>query len=60
LAVPTIFAKAAAPLGAALLWASSGSYISVLIAMLGGSLLLITASWVSEFLVTHRNKVGMQ
>ena len=41
LTVPTIVAKAAAPFGAALLWAASGSYVSVLIAMLGGSLLLL-------------------
>lgn len=60
LAVLTIFAKAAAPFGAALLWGRSGSYISVLIAMLGGSLLLVLAFWVSAFLATHRNKVGIQ
>jgi predicted MFS family arabinose efflux permease len=55
LAVPTMVAKAAAPFGAALLWAASGSYVSVLIAMLGGSLLLVIAFWASAFLVTHRD-----
>ncbi len=55
LAVPTLVAKAAAPFGAALLWAASGSYLSVLIALLGGSLLLVIAFWVSAFLVTHRD-----
>ena len=60
LALPTIFAKAAAPFGAALLWGRSGSYNSVLIAMLGGSLLLVVAFWVSAFLVTPRNEVGIQ
>jgi hypothetical protein len=56
LAVPTIVAKAAAPFGAALLWAESGSYLSVLIALLGGSLLLIIAFWVSAFLATRRDR----
>jgi predicted MFS family arabinose efflux permease len=56
LAVPTIVAKAAAPFGAALLWAASGSYVSVLIALLGGSLLLIIAFWVSAFLAAHRDR----
>ena len=58
LAVPTIVAKAAAPFGAALLWAASGSYVSVLIAMLGGSLLLVVAFWASAFLVTHRDSTA--
>jgi hypothetical protein len=53
LAVPTIVAKAAAPFGAALLWDRSGSYGPVLIALLGGSLLLVIAFWVSAFLVTR-------
>jgi predicted MFS family arabinose efflux permease len=56
LAVPTIVAKAAAPFGAALLWAESGSYLSVLIALFGGSLLLIIAFWVSAFLATPRDR----
>ena len=56
LAVPTIVAKAAAPFGAALLWAESGSYLSVLIALLGGSLLLIIAFWVSALLAAHRDR----
>jgi len=56
LAVPTIVAKAAAPFGAALLWAASGSYVSVLIALLGGSLLLIIAFWVSALLAAHRDR----
>ena len=55
LAVPAIVAKAAAPLGAALLWATSGSYASVLIALLLGSLLLVIAFWFSAFLASHRN-----
>jgi hypothetical protein len=55
LAVPTLIAKAAAPFGAALLWAASGSYFSLLIALLGGSLLLVIAFWVSAFLVSHRD-----
>jgi predicted MFS family arabinose efflux permease len=55
LAVPTMVAKAAAPFGAALLWAASGSYVSVLIALLGGSLLLVIAFWASAFLATHRD-----
>jgi len=58
LAVPTMVAKAAAPFGAALLWAASGSYVSVLIAMLGGSLLLVVAFWASAFLVTHRDSTA--
>ena len=58
LAVPTFVAKAAAPFGAALLWAASGSYVSVLIAMLGGSLLLVVAFWASAFLVTHRDSTA--
>jgi hypothetical protein len=53
LAVPTIAAKSVAPFGAALLWAASGSYVSVLIALLGGSLLLVVAFWASALLVTH-------
>jgi predicted MFS family arabinose efflux permease len=57
LAVPTIIAKAAAPFGAALLWARSDSYGSVLIALLGGSLLLVIAFWTSALLVTHRDKL---
>jgi hypothetical protein len=36
-----------------------GSYGSVLIAMLGGSLLLVIAFWASAFLVTHRNKISI-
>jgi hypothetical protein len=59
-ALPTIFAKAAAPFGAALLWGRWGSHNSVLIAMLGGSLLLVVAFWLFAFLVTHRNEVGIQ
>ena len=57
LAVPTIIAKAAAPFGAALLWARSDSYGSVLVALLGGSLLLVLSFWISALLVTHRDKL---
>jgi predicted MFS family arabinose efflux permease len=55
LAVPTMVAKAAAPFGAALLWAASGSYTSVLIAMLGGSLLFVLAFWTSALLAARRD-----
>jgi hypothetical protein len=48
-------AKAAAPFGAALLWAASGSYTSVLIAMLGGSLLFVLAFWTSALLAARRD-----
>ncbi|WP_051341132.1 MFS transporter [Azospirillum halopraeferens] len=41
LAVPTLAAKALAPLGAAALWAAAGSYDAVLLAALAGSLVVV-------------------
>ena len=53
--VPAMIARASAPLGAALLWAASGSYLSVLFAMLGVSLLFVLAFWASALLAAHRD-----
>ena len=55
LAIPTIAAKAAAPFGAALLWARSGSYGSVLSALFGVSLLLVAAFWIGARLAARRD-----
>jgi MFS family permease len=41
LAIPATIARAASPLGIALLWAATGSYNSVLIATLIGSVLVV-------------------
>ena len=54
LAIPTIAAKAAAPFGAALIWARSGSYGSVLSALFGVSLLLVAAFWIGARLAARR------
>ncbi|HYH22680.1 MAG TPA: MFS transporter [Azospirillum sp.] len=45
LALPSIVAKAAAPLCAALLWETAGSYDAVLLAALAGSLVVAAAFW---------------
>jgi MFS family permease len=52
--LPMMVAKAAAPFGAAWLWAASGSYAAVLIAMLVGSAVLVLAFWLSALLCGHR------
>jgi predicted MFS family arabinose efflux permease len=54
LAAPTMIAKATAPLAAAMLWAASGSYVAVLVAMLVGSLLFASTFWLSAFLAAGR------
>jgi hypothetical protein len=54
LAAPTMIAKATAPLAAAMLWAASGSYVAVLVAMLVGSLLFVATFWLSAFLAAGR------
>ena len=53
--VPAMIARASAPFGAALLWAASGSYLSVLFAMLGVSLLFVLAFWASALLAARRD-----
>jgi hypothetical protein len=55
LALPTMVAKACAPFGAAMLRAASGSYVSVLLAMVGGSVLLVVAFWLSAVLAAGRD-----
>jgi hypothetical protein len=53
--LPMMVAKAAAPFGAAWLWAASGSYAAVLIAMLVGSAMLVLAFWLSAALAGRRD-----
>ena len=57
LALPTMLAKAFAPLGAAMLWAASGSYVSVLIALVAGSVLLVVAFWLAAILAARRDAI---
>lgn len=45
LAIPATIARAVSPLGIALLWAATGSYNSVLIATLIGSVLVVAGFW---------------
>jgi hypothetical protein len=52
--LPMMIAKAAAPFGAAWLWAASGSYAAVLIAMLVGSTVLVLTFWLSAVLAGRR------
>ena len=56
LAIPAIAARAAAPFGAALIWAQYGSYGSVLSALFGVSLLLVAAFWLGALLAARRVK----
>jgi MFS family permease len=53
LTLPMMIAKAMAPLGAALLWEASGSYIPVLIALLITSLIFVLAFWLSAHLAAR-------
>jgi MFS family permease len=45
LAFPATIARAMAPAGMAMLWAASGSYDAVLLALLAGSLILVAGFW---------------
>jgi predicted MFS family arabinose efflux permease len=45
LAIPATIARAASPLGIALLWTSTGSYNSVLVATLVGSAIVVAGFW---------------
>lgn len=45
LAAPSMISRALAPAAAALLWSASGGYDAVLIAMIAGTLLLVTGFW---------------
>ncbi|HYD70572.1 MAG TPA: hypothetical protein VED21_34250, partial [Azospirillum sp.] len=45
LALPSVIAKAAAPLAAAVLWQAAGSYDAVLLAALAGSLIVALGFW---------------
>ncbi|OYZ75229.1 MAG: MFS transporter, partial [Rhizobiales bacterium 24-66-13] len=50
LAAPGMVARALAPVGAAALWAWSGSYDAVLIATIAGSLVLVGGFWAAAIL----------
>jgi predicted MFS family arabinose efflux permease len=45
LTAPATIAKALAPAGAALIWASAGSYDAVLLAVIAGSLVMVAGFW---------------
>ncbi|MBS7544713.1 MFS transporter [Ancylobacter oerskovii] len=53
LAAPASISRAVAPLGAALLWAASGSYEAVLYALIAGTLLLAAGFWIAAGLSRH-------
>lgn len=53
LAAPGTVARALAPVGAAALWAQTGSYDAVLIAIIIGSLLLVVGFWTAAILSSH-------
>ena len=50
LTAPSMLAKAAAPLAAAMLWQASGSYDAVLVAAIVGSLILVAGFWAAAIL----------
>ncbi|MDF2995273.1 MAG: transporter [Xanthobacteraceae bacterium] len=50
LAAPAMFARAIAPVGAAMLWAMIGSYDAVLRAAIAGSLVLVIGFWTAAIL----------
>ena len=50
LTAPSMIAKAAAPLAAAMLWQASGSYDAVLVAAIVGSLILVAGFWSAAIL----------
>lgn len=50
LTAPATVAKALAPAGAAIIWAAAGSYQSVLLAVIGGSLVMAVAFWLAVLL----------
>ncbi|MDE1569136.1 MFS transporter [Aquabacter sp. P-9] len=50
LAAPATVSRALAPVGAAALWAWSGSYDAVLLAAIGGALLLVAGFWAAALL----------
>ncbi|QTL02186.1 MFS transporter [Aquabacter sp. L1I39] len=50
LAAPATLSRALAPVGAAALWAWSGSYDAVLLAALGGALVLVAGFWMAALL----------
>lgn len=50
LAAPATIAKALAPAGAALIWASAGSYDAVMAAIIAGSLVMVAAFWLAVVL----------
>ena len=50
LAAPATVSRALAPLGAAALWAASGSYDAVLIAAIAGALVLVAGFWTAAAL----------
>ncbi|MDX2273954.1 MAG: MFS transporter [Hyphomonadaceae bacterium] len=55
---PATIAKAAAPLGAAMLWSLTQSYAIVLIAIIAGSLVLTFGFWFAAWLSQTRAKGG--
>jgi hypothetical protein len=57
LALPMMVAKACAPFGAAMVWAASGSYVSVLLALVAGSVLLVVAFWLAAILAVRRDNI---
>lgn len=50
LTIPVTLARAAAPVGAAVLWSATGSYDGVLIAIIGCSLILAASFWLAAWL----------
>jgi len=55
LAAPATVSRAIAPVGAAVLWAWSGSYDPVLLAAIAGALILVAGFWAAAILSTRTN-----
>jgi MFS family permease len=58
LAIPGAIAKAVAPLATALLWASTGSYDSVLVAALASSTLVVAGFWFAAAQTSPKKRSG--
>lgn len=58
LAAPSLVVRALAPVGAALLWASAGSYDPVVLALLLGASLLAVSFWTAALLSSHGRDRG--
>jgi MFS family permease len=56
LAIPGTIAKAVAPLGLALLWASTGSYDTVLVAAFASSTLVVAGFWFAAALADSKKR----